>query len=175
MTASKRATASESRWKELESLVDERSRPCGVTVALDRRFAEGGERERLIHAIAFLASLFSNLDHLDLYRAPVLEPPRRACCDVPGAESGSKLERSQRQSPRVRIRLARDRALRGLDQRVRRLLGEILRGRALELRQELDRLVEVVGANLHELLARLLGEPLREARVVLRPRQLRHP
>jgi hypothetical protein len=46
---------------------------------------------------------------------------------------------------------------------------EILGRRALELGEELDGPIEVIRANLNQLLARSLGEPLREAGVVLRP------
>jgi hypothetical protein len=42
-------------------------------------------------------------------------------------------------------------------------------GRALELGEELDGPIEVIRANFDQLLARSLGEPLREAGVVLRP------
>ena len=74
---------------------------------------------------------------------------------------------------RVRVRLARHRALCGLDERVGRFVRELFGRRPLELGEELDGLVEVVRADLDELLARALGEPLREPGVVLRPRDLR--
>ena len=53
------------------------------------------------------------------------------------------------------------------------VLRERLGRCALELDEELDRLVEVVRADLEELVAGPLGEPLGEARVVLGARELR--
>jgi len=51
-------------------------------------------------------------------------------------------------------------------------VGELLGCGALELGEELDRPVEVVGPDLDQLLAGALGEPLREASVVLRAGEL---
>ena len=121
-----------------------------------------------------LARLVANLRHLDLDGREVLEPPRRSRRDVARAERRAQLERPQAQRPRIRVRLARDRPLCCLHERARGLLRELLGRRALELGEELDGPIEVVRANLDELLARSLGEPLREARVVLRTRELRH-
>ena len=52
-------------------------------------------------------------------------------------------------------------------------MGELLGRSALELDEELDRPVEVVSPDLDQLLAGALGEPLREASVVLRAGELR--
>ncbi len=172
--ASKRATGSSSLGEDLEGASTSSCARAGIAVAPERSLAERGERERLDDRLVELARLLANLLHLDLDRREVLEPPRSARRDVPRAERRSQLECAQAERPRVRVRLARDRALGRLDQRCRGLLRELLGRRTLELGQELDRLVEVVRADLDELLARALREPLGEARVVLRPRELRH-
>ena len=161
--------------QELEGLIDERSRAGRVTVSLERGLTERRESKRLVDSIALLARPIPNLGHLDLHRAPVLEPPGGTRREVASTERRAKLEGAQSERARIRVRLACDRALRRLHERRRGLLSELLGRGAFELGQELDGLVEVVRTNLHELLARSLGEPLGEARVVLRPRELGHP
>ena len=118
--------------------------------------------------------LLSHLLHLDLNRREVLESPRRARGDVARAERRAELERSQSELPGVRVRLARDRTLCRLHERGRSLMRELLRRRTFELGEELDGLVEVVRADLDELLTRPLCEPFGESRVVLRASELRH-
>ncbi len=160
--------------EDLECAIDELSRPVGVVVPPESRFGEPGECHRLDDGLIELARLLSHLLHLDLNGREVLQPPRRSRRDVASAERRPKLERAESQLSRVRIRLARNRALGGFDERCSSLVRELLGRRAFELGEELDRSVEVVRTDLDELFARALGEPLGEPRVVLRTGELRH-
>src|SRR5262245_30221797 len=100
--------------------------------------------------------MLAYLRHLELDGAPVLEPPGRARREVTSAERRAELERPHGERAGVRVGLTRDRALGGLDESTRGLLRKLLGWGALELRQELDGLVEVVGADLDQLFARAL-------------------
>ncbi len=141
-------------------------------MAPEHGLSQGGESQRLDHGFLLLVCLIADLHHLDFDGGPVLQAPRRPRSDVARSESRPQLQGAKPEPARGGVRLAGDRALRRFHERGSGFLREILGRRALELGEELDGLIEVVGPDLEELLARSLREPLGEARVVLRTCEL---
>ena len=103
-----------------------------------------------------------DLAHLDEHRREVGEPPRCAACEVAAVERRRELDGAQEQLARAAERLARERALARVRQRHRRLLAQLGGRRAVELGEEHRRLVEVERADLEQLVARAVVQPLGE-------------
>jgi hypothetical protein len=86
-----------------------------------------------------------------------------------------QLDRAQQRPPRDDERAAPERAPPGFLQRFRGRSRELARDRAVELREQRGRLVEVVRADLGELVAGALADPGGERSVLLRALRLAHP
>ena len=72
-----------------QRLVHERPGLRRDAVALDGGLAQSSQRECLDHELVLVARLFSDLGHLELDGAPVLESPRGPGRHVPRTERGS--------------------------------------------------------------------------------------
>src|SRR6185503_15754562 len=117
--------------------------------------------------------LFMNLVHLASDRRQIVETPRRLRGEIPPLEGRLELDRSQERITCRLVRLAGESAPAGLLQDLGSLSREVCRRRAVEVGEERCRVVEVVRADLEQLVARPLAEPLCEARMVTCPRRFR--
>src|SRR5205823_6750287 len=111
--------------------------------------------------------------HLDEQRTEIAELPGGARRVVSPFERGLELDRAQQELARGVVGLAAQCAAAGRLECLRRRLRELERRPPVELREELRRVVEVVRADLEQLLIRAFPEPLRELRVKLGARRLR--
>ena len=173
MSESKWASTSVSFSWSFERAIDELLRACGVAGLLENRVTERRQRERLHQPVSLGLRLGANLLHLDRHRSQVAQPPRGASSVVATPERGLELDRAQELPARRLVLLARERALPTAGQRLGRLARQLRRRSAVELGQEHRGMVEMVRADLEQLLAGALLDPLREPRVLLRARLLR--
>ena len=133
---------------------------------------ERDQRETLEPLVARLGRLVEDALHLHRLRRQVGDPARGARGEEAALERRLELDGAHEQAPRGLVRLAGEGAAAGLLERrggPRRQLG---RRRTVELLVQRRRVVEVVGADLDELLAGPLVQPVRDLDVQLGPRSL---
>ena len=117
---------------------------------------------------------FADLAHLGRDGREVRQPPGCARRQVAALERPVELRGPDEQPPGDSIRLAGERPPAGLLERGGRFCGELRGDMALELFLELNRVLQVVGPNLDELVAcRAFREPARHLEVERRPGRLR--
>src|SRR6266536_1870607 len=156
-----------------QRLLDERLRTLDVRVEVERDFAEPVERTTVDVALAGLGGRDSDLLHLDPDGGHVAQTPGGAGSEVASPQRRRELDGAEQELPRAAEGLARERALAGVRERLRRQLGELRRRCAVELGEQTGCLVEVEGTDLDELVAGALGEPLREGAMQVGSRALR--
>ena len=117
--------------------------------------------------------LLANLLHLAGHGRQVVEAPRRFRSEVAALEGRLELNGSQERVACRLVRLAGQSAPARLLQGLGSFSRELGRRRAVQVGEERRRVVEVVRADLEQLVARSLAEPLRKARMVTRPRRFR--
>ena len=113
--------------------------------------------------------------HLGLDGVEFGELPGRTCRVVAALECRLELDRAQQELARRLIGLAAECALSCDLEHVRGRLRELERRPPVELGQEQTRLIQVVRADLQQLLVGALAQPFGELLVVLGARRLRQP
>ena len=161
--------------EHLQRLRDEPLRAERVGALVEDGVGERGERAALELRLAGRGGRLRDLLHLDDHGRHVREPPRGAPGEVPALERRRELDRAQQELARAAEGLARQRAPARARERVRGLLGELRRSGAVELLEQAGRLVEMERADLEQLVAGALAEPLRERVVQVGARGLREP
>ena len=133
---------------------------------------ERGERADGDPPVAGLGRLAHDLLHLDRERREIAQPPGRPGCVVAALDRRLERDGAQQQPAGCGIRLAREGAAARRFERLRGVGGELPRRGAVELLEQGGGLVEVVGADLEQLLAGALAQPVGEALVEVRSRGL---
>jgi hypothetical protein len=159
--------------EQAHRLLDQLERAGGVRAEVERHLGEARERTALEARLSRLRGRCPDGLHLHGHGAEVGEPPGRTGGEVAALERRRQLHRPEQQLPAAAERLAREAAPAGVGEGERRLLGELLRRRTVELPQQPRRLVEMEGADLEQLGAGPLGEPARVAVVQVGARALR--
>ena len=152
-----------------ERLLDEVAAARQVGVAHERVVGERGERKALEPRVARLGRVGEDALHLDRLRRQVGDPPGGPGGEEAALERRLELDRADEQPPRRVVRLAREGAAAGLLERrggARRQLG---RRCAVELLLQRRGVVEVIRADLDQLLTGDLREPVRDLLMELGP------
>src|SRR5205085_673390 len=139
----------------------------------DRRLCECRERASANAVVPVLLGRLRHLRHLVRDRGEVAELPRGPRGVVAALERRLELDGAKEELARGLARLAAEGPLPGDLEHVRRRPRELERRAAVELLEQVRRLVEVVRADLEQLLVGTLAQPLRKVLVVLRTRRLR--
>ncbi len=133
-----------------------------VGVAQQGHLSERGERAAQDGLVAGLLRELVHRLHLDGDRRQVVEPPRRTRRLEAPVERRLELHRAQQEPARGAVGLAGERPAPGRLERRGGLRHELRRDDAVELLQQRRRLLEVVGADLDELVGGALPEPAGE-------------
>ena len=148
--------------EHLERLGGEPTRCNRVRLVLEHRLGQSTERAPADNGLTTRLRRFGDLGHLDDDGREVGEPPRCASGEIAPLERRRELDRPQQQLARAAERLARERATAGIRQRLRRFLAQLCRSGAVELCEQAGSLVEMERADLEQLVAGALAEPLGE-------------
>ncbi len=159
--------------EHLGRAVDQPLREIGVGALVERDLAERRERASLQAQLARNLCLGGHAFHLFGHGVHVEQPPRRVRREVAAAQIRIELGGSEEERARGPERLARQGATARAFERGRRRDAQVVRCTALELLAQRERAVEVVRADLHQLVAGAVVQPVRERLVQLGARRLR--
>ena len=151
----------------------ETARLVDIGVAVQRHLRQRGERAGLAPAIALLGGLRPDTLHLLRDGRHVPEPPGGPRRLVATLQGRFELEGAKQLLPGGPMRLTRKRSPAGRLERFRRLVGQLEGWTAVELGDQRRGLVQMVGADLEQLLAGALAQPVGEALVQVGSRGLR--
>ena len=158
--------------QHLAGLLDEPLRLVGVGALVQRHLAERRESAALEAVLAGRLRVGGDAAHLLGDGLHVEQPPGRVRREVPAPQVLLQLGGTEEQRACGAERLARQCAPAGSLERGRSRDPQLVGRPALELLAEQHRAVEMVRADLHQLVAGAIVEPAREGFVELRPRRL---
>ena len=159
--------------EDLERLVDHRLRGLRVGIAQDRRLGEGHQRAALRPPVVLGDRCREDFLHLSRDRRQVAQAVGCARGEVAAPQRRLELDRAHEEVPSGAVRFAREGTQACLGQRLGRVAPELVRHRAVQLGGQFRGMVEVIGTDLQELVARAFLQPLGERGMVIGPRGLR--
>src|SRR5204862_3053802 len=146
--------------EHLERLLDKRLRGLDVGAQVELDVAERVESAPVDVALARGRGGRPDFLHLAGERDHVAEPPGGAGGEVAAYERRGELDGAEQELARAAERLAGERALAGVREGDRGLLGQLRRRLTVQLGEQPRGLVEMEGADLDELVAGAGGQPL---------------